>query len=77
MLRLEKLETAYDASQVLFGIDPHVMPGEAVTLLGRDGMGKTTAARSIVGLTRARAGAISFAAGGSSARPPTASRGPA
>jgi branched-chain amino acid transport system ATP-binding protein len=60
MLTIEKLETAYGSSQVLFGIDLHVKPGEAVTLLGRNGMGKTTAVRSIMGLTPARAGAITF-----------------
>ena len=60
MLTIEKLETAYGSSQVLFGIDLHVRLGEAVTLLGRNGMGKTTAVRSIMGLTRARAGAITF-----------------
>jgi len=60
MLTIEKLETAYGSSQVLFGVDLHVEAGEAVTLLGRNGMGKTTAVRSIMGLTPARAGAITF-----------------
>ena len=60
LLEVENLETAYGPSQVLFGISLNVNPGEAVTLLGRNGMGKTTAIRSIMGLTPARAGAITF-----------------
>ena len=60
MLRVENLETAYGASQVLFELDLEVREGEMATLLGRNGMGKTTTVRSILGLTRARAGAITF-----------------
>jgi branched-chain amino acid transport system ATP-binding protein len=60
LLEVERLETAYGTSQVLFGVSFSVNPGEAVTLLGRNGMGKTTTIRSIMGLTRARAGAITF-----------------
>ena len=60
LLRIEGLETAYGASQVLFGLDLEIRAGEVVTLLGRNGMGKTTTVRSIMGLTRARGGAISF-----------------
>jgi branched-chain amino acid transport system ATP-binding protein len=60
LLRVESLETAYGASQVLYKLDLHVKEGEMATLLGRNGMGKTTTVRSILGLTRARAGAISF-----------------
>ena len=60
LLEVENLETAYGASQVLFGIDLQVEDGEVVTLLGRNGMGKTTTVRSIMGLTRARGGAIRF-----------------
>ena len=60
LLEVEKLETAYGASQVLFGIDLGIQPGEVVTLLGRNGMGKTTTVRSIMGLTRAQNGSISF-----------------
>ena len=61
LLRVAGLETAYGASQVLFGIDLEVRPGEVVGLLGRNGMGKTTLVRSIVGLVRARAGQVAFA----------------
>ena len=60
LLEVENLETAYGASQVLFKIDLHVEKGEVVTLLGRNGMGKTTTVRSIMGLTRARAGSVRF-----------------
>jgi branched-chain amino acid transport system ATP-binding protein len=60
LLRVENLETAYGASQVLFELDLEVREGEMATLLGRNGMGKTTTVRSILGLTRARAGAITF-----------------
>jgi branched-chain amino acid transport system ATP-binding protein len=60
LLKVENLETAYGASQVLFGIGLEVGEGEMNTLLGRNGMGKTTTVRSILGLTRARKGAITF-----------------
>ncbi|MCD6044040.1 MAG: transporter ATP-binding protein [Burkholderiales bacterium] len=60
MLRVENLETAYGASQVLFGLSLEISEGEMTTLLGRNGMGKTTTVRSILGLTRARGGAITF-----------------
>jgi branched-chain amino acid transport system ATP-binding protein len=60
LLEVANLETAYGTSQVLFGVSLAVNSGEAVTLLGRNGMGKTTTIRSIMGLTPARSGAISF-----------------
>ena len=60
LLQVEKLETAYGTSQVLFGIDLEIRRGEMATLLGRNGMGKTTTVRSIMGLTRARSGSIRF-----------------
>jgi branched-chain amino acid transport system ATP-binding protein len=60
LLNVENLETAYGASQVLFGLHLEIRAGEAVTLLGRNGMGKTTTVRSILGLTRLRKGSISF-----------------
>jgi branched-chain amino acid transport system ATP-binding protein len=60
LLKVENLETAYGSSQVLFGLSLEIDEGEAVTLLGRNGMGKTTTIRSIMGLTRARVGAITF-----------------
>jgi branched-chain amino acid transport system ATP-binding protein len=60
LLEVDSLETAYGDSQVLFNIDFQIEEGETVTLLGRNGMGKTTTVRSILGLTRARGGAIRF-----------------
>jgi branched-chain amino acid transport system ATP-binding protein len=60
ILSVESLETAYGASQVLFGLSFDVRRGEVATLLGRNGMGKTTTVRSIMGLTPARAGGIAF-----------------
>ena len=60
LLQIEQLETAYGASQVLFGIDLDIRAGEVATLLGRNGMGKTTTVRSIIGMTPARAGQIRF-----------------
>jgi branched-chain amino acid transport system ATP-binding protein len=60
LLEVQGLETAYGTSQVLFGVSLSINEGEAVTLLGRNGMGKTTTVRSIMGLTRPRAGAITF-----------------
>ena len=60
MLRVEALESAYGASQVLFGLGLEVGAGEVVTLLGRNGMGKTTTVRSIMGLLKPRAGRIEF-----------------
>jgi branched-chain amino acid transport system ATP-binding protein len=60
MLEVESIETAYGPSQVLFGVTFAIRAGEVVTLLGRNGMGKTTTVRSIVGLVPPRAGAIRF-----------------
>ena len=60
LLRAEGLEAAYGSSQVLFGIDLELRSGEVATLLGRNGMGKTTTVRALLGLTPARAGSITF-----------------
>jgi len=60
LLEVEGIETAYGASQVLFGLDLAIARGQTVTLLGRNGMGKTTTVRSILGLTRIRAGRVRF-----------------
>jgi len=60
MLNVEGLETAYGVSQVLFGVSFRVGAGEVVTLLGRNGMGKTTTVRSIMGIVPPRAGTIHF-----------------
>ncbi|MCX7143725.1 MAG: ABC transporter ATP-binding protein [Proteobacteria bacterium] len=60
MLNVEALETAYGVSQVLFGVSFTVEAGQVVTLLGRNGMGKTTTVLSVMGVVRARAGTIAF-----------------
>jgi len=61
LLHVEAIDTCYGLSQVLFGISIAIAPGEMVTLMGRNGMGKTTTVRSIMGLTPAHAGSIRFA----------------
>ncbi|MFZ2066053.1 MAG: ABC transporter ATP-binding protein [Xanthobacteraceae bacterium] len=61
LLELSGIETSYGLSRVLFGISLSLAPGEMVSLMGRNGMGKTTTVRSIMGLTRAGAGSIRFA----------------
>ncbi|MFB6417997.1 MULTISPECIES: ABC transporter ATP-binding protein [Bradyrhizobium] len=61
LLDVEGIETCYGVSQVLFGLSLSIRPGEMVSLMGRNGMGKTTTIRSIMGLTPARAGSIRFA----------------
>ncbi|HUT51716.1 MAG TPA: ABC transporter ATP-binding protein [Alphaproteobacteria bacterium] len=60
MLEIRDIETSYGASQVLFGMNLEVNDGEFVTLLGRNGMGKTTTVRSIMGLIPTHGGAITF-----------------
>jgi len=60
MLKLEGVETFYGTSQILFGLSLEVRAGECVTLMGRNGMGKTTTVRSITGLTPAARGSIRF-----------------
>ena len=60
MLQVSKLESGYGASQVLFGIDLVINAGEVVTLVGRNGMGKTTTVRTIMGLLPARSGTVLF-----------------
>ena len=61
MLKVEGLKASYGRSQVLFDIDLEVGEGEIVTLLGRNGMGKTTTIRSVMGLTPPAGGSVSFA----------------
>jgi branched-chain amino acid transport system ATP-binding protein len=60
LLELTNVETRYGLSQVLFGISLTISPGEMVTLMGRNGMGKTTTVRSIMGLTPSMSGSIRF-----------------
>jgi branched-chain amino acid transport system ATP-binding protein len=60
LLEVSNVETRYGLSQVLFGMSLAIARGEMVTLMGRNGMGKTTTVRSIMGLTPAMAGTIRF-----------------
>ena len=59
-LEVDSIHTSYGLSQVLFGISLKVEPGEIVSLIGRNGVGKTTTMRSIIGLTPASSGKIIF-----------------
>jgi branched-chain amino acid transport system ATP-binding protein len=61
LLCVSELKSFYGASQVLHGVDLVVRPGEQIALIGRNGMGKTTLLKSIVGLLADRRGEISFA----------------
>jgi branched-chain amino acid transport system ATP-binding protein len=60
MLEVRDLETSYGRSQVLFGVSFSISQGEIITLLGRNGMGKTTTVRSVMGMVPPKAGKISF-----------------
>jgi len=60
LLELQDIATAYGASQVLFGVSMTVQPGECVTLIGRNGMGKTTTVKSIMGMLTPRAGRVAM-----------------
>lgn len=60
LLELHDIETSYGLSRVLFGLSMKIARGEMVSLLGRNGMGKTTTVRSIMGLTPTAAGSIRF-----------------
>ena len=69
LLSCQALEAGYGASQVLFGIHLQIAAGEVVSLLGRNGMGKSTTIKALVGALRPTAGSIHFA-GQSTARLP-------
>ena len=58
MLEVRDLETSYGSSQVLYGIELHIGAGQVVTLMGRNGMGKTTTIKSICGMVAPQAGSI-------------------
>ena len=60
MLQVHDLETAYGRSQVLFKVNLAIEASQVVSLLGRNGMGKTTTVRSIMGITQAKGGTIRF-----------------
>jgi urea transport system ATP-binding protein len=60
MLRVDTLSVAYGETQVLRGVSLEVRPGELVCLMGRNGVGKTTLLKSVMGLLRPRAGCVEF-----------------
>ena len=60
LLQIENLQAAYGRSQVLFGVNLEVYSGTVVSLLGRNGMGKTTTIRSLLGITQASSGRVRF-----------------
>jgi branched-chain amino acid transport system ATP-binding protein len=70
MLEVSGLVSGYGDAQALFGVSLQVAPGEVVTLLGRNGMGKTTTVSTIMGLLRTRAGQVRFAGQDLTAAPP-------
>ncbi|WP_353857886.1 ABC transporter ATP-binding protein [Azospirillum formosense] len=70
MLRVANLTAAYGSSQALFGMELSVDAGEAVTLMGRNGMGKTTTIKAIMGLVAPTGGSITFEGEGIAGRPP-------
>ncbi len=61
LLSISKLEAGYGTSQVLFGIDLELREGEVKTLLGRNGMGKTTLVKCISGMIKPNGGQMQFA----------------
>jgi branched-chain amino acid transport system ATP-binding protein len=61
LLEVEAIETHYGASQALFGLSFDVREREVVTLLGRNGMGKSTAVKTIMGMVAPRSGAVRIA----------------
>jgi branched-chain amino acid transport system ATP-binding protein len=70
ILEVEGVEAGYGASRVLFGVDLAIGAGEVVTLLGRNGMGKTTTVHAITGLNPPSAGRIEFAGTSVAGAPP-------
>lgn len=60
LLKLTSVEAGYGESQVLFGIDFDINDGEVVTLLGRNGMGKSTTIKTICGLLKPKGGSVQF-----------------
>ena len=70
MLEVCALEAGYGPAQVLFGISLEVQPGEVVSMMGRNGMGKTTLIKTIMGLLQPRVGSVSFAGQNLTGAPP-------
>jgi len=61
LLEVRNLEASYGASQALFGVSLDVRLGEVVALMGRNGMGKTTTIKAILGLVKPQAGNVTMA----------------
>ena len=70
LLEVDAVDAGYGRSRVLFGTTLHVDEGESVALVGRNGMGKTTTIRAILGLCRATAGRVAFAGADVTNAPP-------
>ncbi len=70
LLEVKTLTAFYGPSQALFGVDLGVGEGEVVALMGRNGMGKTTTIRAILGLTPPAAGSVNFAGEAIAGKPP-------
>jgi len=70
VLEIDRIDVFHGRSQVLFGLDLRVRPGQAVAVMGRNGMGKTTTLRAIMGLARVGNGAIRFRGEDIANRPP-------
>jgi branched-chain amino acid transport system ATP-binding protein len=60
MLTVEGLEAGYGTSRVLFGMSLEAKAGQVVSLIGRNGMGKSTTVRAIMGMVKPRAGRLQF-----------------
>lgn len=70
MLNVEGLNTYYGRAHILFGVSLVVQPGEVVVLLGRNGAGKSTTMKSIMGLTPAKSGTMNFKSASLNRLPP-------
>ncbi|MGL5139748.1 MAG: ABC transporter ATP-binding protein [Beijerinckiaceae bacterium] len=70
MLSVKGLEAGYGGSQVLFGVALEIRAGEVATLLGRNGMGKTTTVKAIMGLVKPRAGEVRIDGRNMAGQPP-------
>jgi branched-chain amino acid transport system ATP-binding protein len=60
MLRVEKLESGYGPSKVLFGVDLEIAPRQVVSLIGRNGMGKTTTVKTLMGMLPTQGGRVTL-----------------
>jgi len=58
MLQVNQLQGGYGASKVLFGVDLDIAPRQVVSLIGRNGMGKTTTVKTLMGMLPAQGGSI-------------------